>query len=488
MMEQSEREVNKSVTESERIAQLEEELKREKASHAEDIRILKAQVEELTKKHTEALEEIARLKSMLNNNSGNTSLPPSSDRNGKGKSANRYNGRTKSEKKAGGQAGHHGKTLTKAEVEQKLASGQYKHEVIEIGERKDGPYVTKYELDLEITPVIREIRIYADMDGRVKLPERNYSDVTYGDSIKALTLHLYGSGVMSNDRIAAFLNEASGVDLGLSEGSVYGFCAQFAWKSEAVIATLERQQAMESVLCTDATCTTTNGKRSYIRCVSSKAAVIFYAMERKTVAALEKIELLAGFQGILMHDHETALYRFGRGHAECNVHILRYLRKNAEDTGNGWSEAMIALLTEMNGARKTLMADGKAAFEPEEIRQYEERYRKTIEEGREQNRKTAYEYAKQKENALLNRLDKYGDNHLLFLHRFDVPFDDNMSERDLRKAKNRQKMTGGFRKPSGLDMYCKIMTVIETAKRKQVGIIDSIKNIFSGSPAVFQAV
>ena len=30
MMEQSEREVNKSVTESERIAQLEEELKREK--------------------------------------------------------------------------------------------------------------------------------------------------------------------------------------------------------------------------------------------------------------------------------------------------------------------------------------------------------------------------------------------------------------------------------------------------------------------------
>ena len=63
-----------------------------------------------------------------------------------------------------------------------------------------------------------------------------------------------------------------------------------------------------------------------------------------------------------------------------------------------------------------------------------------------------------------------------------------MSERDLRKAKNRRKMTGGFRKPSGLDMYCKIMTVIETAKRKQVGIIDSIKNIFSGSPAVFQAV
>ena len=474
-------EVNKSVTASERIAQLEEELAREKASHAEDVRILTVQIKE-------ALEEIARLKSMLNNNSNNTSLPPSTDRSGKEKSANRYNGRAKSEKKAGGQAGHRGKTLTKAEVAEKLASGQYKHEVIEIGERRDGPYVTKYELDLEITPVIREIRIYADMDETLRLPERYYSDVTYGDMVKALALHLYGIGVMSNDRIAGFLNEASGVDFGLSEGSVYGFCTQFAWKAEATVESLAQEQEKESVLCTYATCTTTNGKRSYIRCVSSEAAVIFYAMESKAIAALKKIDLLANYQGIWMHDHETALYHFGQGHAECNVHILRYLRKNMEDTGNEWSESMIALLTEMNGARKALIAAGKDSFEAEEIHKYKAMYAKTIEEGREQNRKTAYQHAKRREAALLNRLDKYAENHLLFLHRFDVPFDDNMSERDLRKAKNRQKMAGGFRKPSGLDMYCKIMTVLETAKRKHAGIMDSIKKIFSGSPAVFQTV
>ena len=35
-------------------------------------------------------------------------------------------------------------------------------------------------------------------------------------------------------------------------------------------------------------------------------------------------------------------------------------------------------------------------------------------------------------------------NHLLFLHDFRVPLDDNMSERDLRKVKNRQKMVGGL--------------------------------------------
>ncbi|MCI8584217.1 MAG: transposase [Dorea sp.] len=66
--------------------------------------------------------------------------------------------------------------------------------------------------------------------------------------------------------------------------------------------------------------------------------------------------------------------------------------------------------------------------------------------------------------ALLGRMEKYSHNHLLFLHDFSLPFDDNISERDLRKAKNRQKMTGGFRKGSGQEMYCSIMTIIETLK------------------------
>ena len=54
-----------------------------------------------------------------------------------------------------------------------------------------------------------------------------------------------------------------------------------------------------------------------------------------------------------------------------------------------------------------------------------------------------YKYAKQEE-ALLNRLEKYRENHLLFIKRSEVPFDNNISERDLRKVKNRQKMAGGF--------------------------------------------
>ena len=462
------------ITLSEIIVQLEEELRKEKAEHIEEVQVLKDLLEEITQKYAEALEEIARLNSLLNNNSSNTSLPPSTDRNKTGKPVNHYNGRSKSGKKVGGQTGHKGRTLTKEEAVKRIASGKYKHVVQDIGDKENEQYITKYELDLEITPVVREIRIHANAEGKIEIPERYNSDVTYGDTVKSLVTHLYGCGVMSNDRIASFINEASGGDFALSEGSVYNFCTQFADK--------------ESVLCTDATNTSTNGKKSYIRNFSSQSAVLYYAMESKSVEALKNIEFLVGYQGILMHDHESALYHFGEGHAECNVHLLRYLRKNTEDTGNEWSEKMITVLTEANKARKALIAAGNGAFEEKEIQEYENQYRQYLREGREQNQKTEHEFAKKRETALLNRMEKYSENHLLFLHRFDVPFDDNMSERDLRKAKNRQKMTGGFRKHSGLEMYCKIQTIIETAKRKKVGITDTIKKIFSGTSAVFQAV
>ena len=195
--------------------------------------------------------------------------------------------------------------------------------------------------------------------------------------------------------------------------------------------------------------------------------------------------ILLRYAGTLVHDHETALYHFGTDHAECNVHIIRYLRKNTEETVNRWSDKMISLLSRMNKQRKGLMAQGSGAMPAEMATDYEGKYFSILEQGRRENKSTAHKYAKQDEAALLNRMEKYSHNHLLFLHDFSVPFDDNLSERDLRKAKNRQKMAGGFRKASGHEMYCSIMTIIETLKKRNMGMIENIRKLFTGTPAIF---
>ena len=449
-----------------------------------EISDLKKENRALREENQRLRDDNARLKSIINNDSSNTSLPPSTDRPG-GKPASTYNGRTKSHRKAGGQKGHKGTTLTKTAVEEKIRSGKCRHEIRNIGTPAGEKYVTKYVVDLEVVPKITEVRIYPDKDGRIRIPREYRSDVIYGPDVRALAVSLYSEGVMSNDRIAAFLNAASGDQLGLSEGSVYGFCKKLASASRRSIRNLENRLLDQEVVATDATPVTVDGKQNYIRNFSIQDTVVYRAMKSKSLSALKKLEFLQQYTGTLVHDHETALYHFGTEHGECNVHILRYLRKNTEETGNLWSEEMSGLLNEMNRKRKELQMQGMKSFSEEDLSEYERKYKELIEKGRRENKDTAHQYAKTDEKKLLNRMEKYRHNHLLFLHDFSVPFDDNISERDLRKAKNREKMAGGFRKESGSEMYCAILTVIETLKRRNMGIIENLKKLFMGTPAIF---
>ena len=234
----------------------------------------------------------------------------------------------------------------------------------------------------------------------------------------------------------------------------------------------------------DATNVNVDKKQGYIRNFSSADTAVYHAMGSKSVKALEKTGLLNKYTGTLVHDHETALYHFGTGHGECNIHLLRYLRKNTEETGNTWPGDMMDFLCGLNKAHRQAVESGDKQFPEDAARRYRDRYMEIISYGMVQNKETKHRYAQKEERALLNRLEKYMDNHLLFIYDLNVAFNNNMSERDLRKVKNRQKMAGGFRKISEQEMFCNILTIIETLKRRNMGILENIKMFFEGTPVL----
>ncbi len=301
-----------------RLDTVEKEHKKETVKLKAEIADLKEENRLLRQENQLLRDDNARLKRIINNDSSNTSLPPSADQKG-GKPANTYNGRKKTDCKAGGQKGHKGTTLSKAEIEEKITSGRYRHEVKTIGNTSGQKYVTKYVVDLAVEPVITEVRIYADENGVLCIPAEYRSDVTYGANIKALAVSLYSEGVMSNDRIASFLNAASNGELNLSEGSIYGFCKKMENVSVTSIINLEKEQLNRKVVATDATTVTVNGKLNYIRNFSTDNRVIYHAMNSKSIDALKELDFLKCYSGTLLHDHETALYHFGTEHAECNT-------------------------------------------------------------------------------------------------------------------------------------------------------------------------
>ena len=120
----------------------------------------------------------------------------------------------------------------------------------EIGKRSEH-YVTRYVLDLQTRPVETEVRIYADENGKYNIPKEYNSEVTYGDTIKALSVLLYSEGVVANDRIAEVINAISNNTLNISSGTVYNFCASFSTLSEESRKQIENDLLNSVVLYTD---------------------------------------------------------------------------------------------------------------------------------------------------------------------------------------------------------------------------------------------
>ena len=127
--------------------------------------VLKKKSDRLEKENTLLFDDNERLKRNANNNSSNSSVPPSRDQNKPPKAPNTYNGRKPTQRKPGAQPGHKGNGLQKADVEEKIRKGYFEHRMEEIG-TEGRPYITRYRLDLDIKTVATEIRIYADDNGK----------------------------------------------------------------------------------------------------------------------------------------------------------------------------------------------------------------------------------------------------------------------------------------------------------------------------------
>lgn len=167
------------------------------------------------------------------------------------------------------------------EAEETIKSGNYCHVIKEIGTPSPKGFLTKYVIDLDVAPFITELHIYADEAGRFHIPLEYRSDVTYGPNVKALSVELYSEGVMSNDRIAAFLKAAGHGQLGLSDGSIYRFCKGFSERAQESLAHLEERLLNQKVV-------SVNGKQNYIRNFSVGEHSHLSCNERKNNTVDEK--------------------------------------------------------------------------------------------------------------------------------------------------------------------------------------------------------
>jgi len=217
-----------------------------------------------------------------------------------------------------------------------------------------------------------------------------------------------------------------------------------------------------------------NGDRNWMHTIGNDKLTHYAVHKNRGSKATKDIGILPEFKGIMVHDHWKSYFQYSENqHALCNAHHLRELRFLYEYQNIKWAKCISDLLVEIND-KKEIISKNNGEFSKYRLKKYSKTYDDILSKAaKEQARRGTID-----SRNLLKRLKNYKNETLLFMNNMLVPFTNNLSERDLRMNKVKQKISGCFRKANGVNNFCKIRSVISTAKKNSVNIFDVLTEAF----------
>ena len=445
------------------------------------------------------VERIQKLEDQLAKNSRNSGKPPSSD--GYNQPAPRPKSlRKRTRRKSGGQRGHAGETLKAVEkpdviqvhrvhecqhcgqsLQRRKAIGQEKRQVFDLP-----------KVQMQVTEHRTEIKICAccGKETRAAFPRAVSKAVQYGPEIKAQLVYLNTEQHLPLERTCDLLEEF--YNHRLSEGTIVTACAEAAQKVEkSNEAVKEHLVAQEGVGHFDETGMLVNGVLNWLHSAST-ARLTYYAMHPKRgSAAINEINILPRFKGRAVHDDLASYFQYEVEHALCNAHHLRSLLFLLERYPQKWVQDLIELLSKIKEKVEALKRKAQTALSLRQANAFSKAYDELVKKGlranppSKKNSRKPGQRGRLKQSPVRNlllRLRKHKQAVLAFMYDFNVPFDNNQAERDLRMIKVKQKVSGGFRSTAGAQNFCTIRGYLSTARKNGVKALAALRLAFGGTP------
>ena len=428
--------------------------------------------------------EIAELKAQINQNSNNSSKPPSSD--GLKKPPSRSL-RGKSGKKPGGQPGHKGSGL-KIDREPDIEL-----DVIPTQCHKCGKIVIElpmfhrniqYKYDVKIIVELTKYNIFetvcVDCGETViaDVPECK-STVNYGNDVRTLAVVLSQYGNVSIDKTHKIMRDL--IRLPISTGTVKNIQSEFAGlkSTSDSIKNIKTCLLSEATLHPDESGMRVAGKTQWAHVLSSSRAMLMTVHQKRGKEGMLAGGVLDKYTGNLVHDCWIPYFGFDKcKHQLCCAHLLREL-KGLIENGSIWAVRMFALIQEMIHVVNRHKSDDKSELSQYYHRKFKQRYDEALAAAKAEIVPSKTKKKSKPENLFI-RLEKYRNEIMLFSKDFSVPADNNQAERDIRNVKVKGKVSGGFRTQDGADEFAKTATVIGTAVKMGKSVVETVRGLFAG--------
>lgn len=394
------------------------------------------------------------------------------------------NTRKPSTKKPGGQKGHKPHTLNKTNIEilkQKKNAKLIIKKINYNNQNKNLVPIKRYILDIEIVPIIKEVLIYPNKDGKYNIPVSLNSQVIYGKNIKTLMTHLRLNENVSTDHLSELSKDLLGIKI--AKGTIINWEKELENKLKPNTYGILKHLMMEPYNHVDESQINVDGHTYNIHNVSSNLFTMQWVHKNKSHKAIEEIGFLTKYQGTLIKDGTHLYDKYGKNFVSCGSHINRYLLGTTKGSiKHIGAYRMILFLNGLKQHRKKLKKRGLTKCTQEEYQNIRIQYETILDDWyqeiiKDKNINPLYE----EERKLQNRLMEDEKQHLMFMKDFSLPFTNNRAETDIRPVKGKQKV-GIFRNETSAERYVTIRSNISSYKKNKVNIYEAIYKAFSNSP------
>ena len=431
-------------------------LKVELASSKSDLADAKTRIKELEGEEPAEEDESSSSSEKPEKNSSNSSVPPSQE-----SIAARELRRTKSLRKpsgkpSGGQPGHKGSTLQSVSTPDRIV----KHEPAYCkccGRPLDGIESRKIRktqiVDIKFVVETTEEQYYEKVCqcGCVNNCDAPNCRIKYGDNIRALVSYLNVVQCIPFKRIAELISDLCGQRI--SEGTVQNILKGNSAKSDKTYDEIRKRIECAPVVGADETGAAVGKQLHWNWIFQTDALTYVYQLKSRGQEAVDSKFPNGLPHSTLVTDRKQTYFKMNvKDHQVCLAHLLRnaeYL--NELDAKQDWSRRFIHLLAHAIGLRRN------ETITQRKIKVLKNKMKNLLGESLSH---LDDEFERFKKGIL-----KVKDYLFTFLSNPLVPYDNNASERGVRKIKVKQKVSGCFRTDSGADDFAKLHSIVETAMK-----------------------